>query len=272
MSLRLRRSSRAKPESAYSVGDIIEYKRRSKTGTGRLAFRLTEGDSPNPLWLLTFDGSNVKDEEIYEKHFTKVVQKGKKGGKVDGRKKRGKRGAGAKDEAAAKEEAIAAATGQATEGGIGHLPDDAKTNSTSSSDEKSSVGSGGKRKKGKTGAAAAGGGGDPADAEDDGAASDSSAPIPPTKRGGRGGRAGRASARAARSQRRQAMIEETVPEPDKKGGLKRAAPSGPGGAEDENDKKAKWSVDDEVVKVKMNTGTLYLYKGLNRRAVFVRKY
>ena len=203
------------------------------------------------------------------------MQKGKKGGKVDGRKKRGKRGAGAKDEAAAKDDAIAAATGQGADGGIGRLHDDSKTNSTSSSDEKSSVGSGGKRKKGKTGSAAAGGGGDPADPEDDGAASDSSAPIPPTKRGGRGGRggrAGRASARAARSQRRQAMIEETVPEPDKKGGLKRAAPGGPGGAEDENDKKAKWSVDDEVVKVKMNTGTLYLYKGLNRRAVFVRKY
>ena len=68
------------------------------------------------------------------------------------------------------------------------------------------------------------------------------------------------------------MIAETGPDPDKKGGVKRAAPGAAGGAEEENDKKAKLSVDDEVVKVKMNTGTLYLYKGLNRRAVFVRKY
>ena len=29
--------------------------------------------------------------------------------------------------------------------------------------------------------------------------------------------------------------------------------------------------DEEVVKVKLNTGTLYLYKGVNRRAVFVRR-
>lgn len=29
---------------------------------------------------------------------------------------------------------------------------------------------------------------------------------------------------------------------------------------------------EECVKIKMNTGTLYLYRGLNRRAVFVRKY
>lgn len=30
--------------------------------------------------------------------------------------------------------------------------------------------------------------------------------------------------------------------------------------------------DEECVKIKMNTGTLYLYRGLNRRAVFVRRY
>jgi hypothetical protein len=29
--------------------------------------------------------------------------------------------------------------------------------------------------------------------------------------------------------------------------------------------------DEEVVKVKLITGTLYLYKGLHRRAVFVRR-
>lgn len=29
--------------------------------------------------------------------------------------------------------------------------------------------------------------------------------------------------------------------------------------------------EEEVVKVKLNTGTLYLYKGANRRAVFVRR-
>lgn len=36
-------------------------------------------------------------------------------------------------------------------------------------------------------------------------------------------------------------------------------------------KKGAGGKDEEVVKVKLNTGTLYLYKGLHRRAVFVRR-
>lgn len=78
------------------------------------------------------------------------------------------------------------------------------------------------------------------------------------------------------------MIEETVPPGlgDRRGGIgagmKRAAGGGAGaglgGADDDNAKRTRSAVDDEVVKVKMNTGTLYLYKGLNRRAVFVRRY
>lgn len=36
-------------------------------------------------------------------------------------------------------------------------------------------------------------------------------------------------------------------------------------------KKGAGGKEEEVVKVKLNTGTLYLYKGLNRRAVFVRR-
>jgi hypothetical protein len=36
-------------------------------------------------------------------------------------------------------------------------------------------------------------------------------------------------------------------------------------------KKGASGKDEEVVKIKMNTGILYLYKGLERKAVFVRK-
>jgi hypothetical protein len=36
-------------------------------------------------------------------------------------------------------------------------------------------------------------------------------------------------------------------------------------------KKGTGGKEEEVVKVKLNTGTLYLYKGLHRRAVFVRR-
>ena len=255
-----------------------QYKRRSKTGQGRLAFRLTEGDSPNPLWLVTFDGSNVKDEEIYEKHFTRLIEKSK-GPKPDGRKIKGKRG-GARRRGSGSDEEVG------EEGDDDQAPpqdareDGGKSGSNSSSDEKSSTGGrgpGGRRKKkDKKPIAASASSGDAAnseskeDEEDDGAASDSSAP--PMKKGkGGAGRADRAASRAQRSQRRQAMIAETVTEEVVKKtsvGSKRAADTA---ADDENGKKAKLA-DDEVVKVKMNTGTLYLYKGLNRRVVFVRKF
>ena len=36
-------------------------------------------------------------------------------------------------------------------------------------------------------------------------------------------------------------------------------------------KKGAGGKEEEVVRVKLNTGTLYLYKGFNRRAVFVRR-
>ena len=245
-----------------------QYKRRSKTGQGRLAFRLTEGDSPNPLWLVTFDRASVKDEEIYEKHFTRLIEKSK-GPKPDGRKTKGKRGGARRRSSGSDEEA-------GNDGEDAAPPQDAaegKSGSNSSSDDKSSSGGGRRSKKDKKSrraedAASAESKDD--DEEDDGAASDSSAPS--TKKG-KGGvdRADRAASRAARSQRRQAMIEVTVTEEvsKKTSGAKRAADAA--AADDENGKKAK-PADDEVVKVKMNTGTLYLYKGLHRRVVFVRKF
>mmetsp|Transcript_28465 Transcript_28465/g.66820 ORF Transcript_28465/g.66820 Transcript_28465/m.66820 type:complete len:269 (-) Transcript_28465:123-929(-) len=268
MSLRLRRSVRSKTESKFNVGDIVEYKRRSKTGQGRLSFRLTEGDSPNPLWLVTFDRASAKDEEIYEKHFTRLVEKSK-GPKVDGRKTKGKRGGARRRSSSSDEEA-------GNEGEDAAPPQDAaegKSGSNSSSDDKSSSGAGRRSKKDKKlrlAEDAAAAESKDEDDEDDGAASDSSAPS--TKKG-KGGvdRGDRAASRAARSQRRQAKIEVTVTEEvsKKTSGAKR--PADAAAADDENGKKAK-PADDEVVKVKMNTGTLYLYKGLHRRAVFVRKF
>ena len=246
-----------------------QYKRRSKTGQGRLSFRLTEGDSPNPLWLVTFDRASAKDEEIYEKHFTRLIEKSK-GPKVDGRKTKGKRGGARRRSSSSDEEA-------GNEGEDAAPPQDAaegKSGSTSSSDDKSSSGAGRRSKKDKESRraedAAAAESKDDEDEDDDGAASDSSAPS--TKKG-KGGvdRGDRAASRAARSQRRQAKIEVTVTEEvsKKTSGAKR--PADAAAADDENGKKAK-PADDEVVKVKMNTGTLYLYKGLHRRAVFVRKF
>lgn len=90
----------------------------------------------------------------------------------------------------------------------------------------------------------------------------------------------RLSARAARSARRQAKIET---DPTKKGSNANPAKKAfkrrnemknmkrNGSSNATTTKKGAGGKDEEVVKVKLNTGTLYLYKGLHRRAVFVRR-
>mmetsp|Transcript_12715 Transcript_12715/g.23837 ORF Transcript_12715/g.23837 Transcript_12715/m.23837 type:complete len:173 (+) Transcript_12715:90-608(+) len=89
------------------------------------------------------------------------------------------------------------------------------------------------------------------------------------------------SARAARSARRQAKIEtdpiKKVPsiEPPKNKLQKRRfdmkSVKRNGSSNASSMKKGAGGKDDEVVKVKLITGTLYLYKGRHRRAVFVRR-
>lgn len=85
------------------------------------------------------------------------------------------------------------------------------------------------------------------------------------------------TARAQRSARRQLKVET---EPAKKGpamipkkGSKRRMEMKKeiGVVTTTSIKKSSDDKDEEVVKVKLNTGTLYLYKGANRRAVFVRR-
>jgi len=91
----------------------------------------------------------------------------------------------------------------------------------------------------------------------------------------------RVSARAARSARRQATIET---DPSKKGSansskkafkrrneMKSMKRNGSSNSNTAMSKKGTGGKEEEVVKVKLNTGTLYLYKGLHRRAVFVRR-
>ncbi len=85
----------------------------------------------------------------------------------------------------------------------------------------------------------------------------------------------RVSARAERSMRRQAKIET---DPTKKGSntnkklsFKRRIDMKRNSINSSSNSKKNGGKDDEVVKVKLNTGTLYLYKGSVRRAVFVRR-
>lgn len=81
----------------------------------------------------------------------------------------------------------------------------------------------------------------------------------------------RASAREARSRRRQAMIDETtiVPGTEVLAGKRKLPP--PPGHRSKQYKNNDYSEEGEVVKVKLLTGTLYLYRGEQRRVEFVRR-
>ena len=84
----------------------------------------------------------------------------------------------------------------------------------------------------------------------------------------------KASAREARSKRRQAMIDDAsiVPGTEILAG-KRKLPPPPGGNRSKQYKHSdtQYAEDGEVVKVKLLTGTLYLYRGAQRRVEFVRR-
>eukprot|EP00980_Cylindrotheca_fusiformis_P017139 scaffold5276_cov134-Cylindrotheca_fusiformis.AAC.6 len=75
MTRSLRRSRRApKRNSDYNVGDIVQVHRSSGVILeGRLAQFLSEASSPNPRWLVKFDGQSQKDEEMYERAFGKIL-------------------------------------------------------------------------------------------------------------------------------------------------------------------------------------------------------
>ena len=75
---------------------------------------------------------------------------------------------------------------------------------------------------------------------------------------------GKVSAREERSRRRQAKIDEDAPVIDEPTSRPDAAPV-------QSKKRQKTPDDGEVIKVKLLTGTLYLYRGKHRRAEFVRR-
>lgn len=86
----------------------------------------------------------------------------------------------------------------------------------------------------------------------------------------RGGMSSRVSAREARSKRRQAKIDEetVIPVDIAAPGDKRRQASASGNAKKRQRGDAEAG---EVVKVKLLTGTLYLYRGQYRRVEFVRR-
>mmetsp|Transcript_24837 Transcript_24837/g.36751 ORF Transcript_24837/g.36751 Transcript_24837/m.36751 type:complete len:236 (-) Transcript_24837:80-787(-) len=229
----LRRSRRSTPKktSTYNVGDVVEIYRGSASLTGRLAYNLTEGVSPNPRWLVTFDDQSHKDEELYEKALGKVLKHGSEGSEKTFSTARRAR----------------------------PLPS-SHGGSTRESRHSGSSGEGEDEKKRKNKSVSFSDTGTPAQSDD----SSSSAK--------------KASAREQRSLRRQAKIDEevvfTVPIGGSRSSKRRlpSSRSGSGGNINSSNKRVKGeNGNEEVVKVKLLTGTLYLYRGLHRRAEFIRR-
>jgi hypothetical protein len=234
----------------------------------RLAQLLTEGTSPNPRWLIKFDGQPYKDEEVYEQTFGKLLiaaddepeslhtepvpPRRQNSGKSTNSSTSSSTSIGTdadkKISATAKtDEALAGQNVTAKDGDDGSKDaavDKKDKKSVTFSNENSPVGS------------------------------DESS----TQETGTEG--GNVSARESRSLRRQTMIDES----DgvlawtssgtgnlTAGGKRRLPPGGSNGKSGSKSKRPRQEGDDSVVKVKLLTGTLYLYRGRNRRAEFVRR-
>mmetsp|Transcript_25123 Transcript_25123/g.69300 ORF Transcript_25123/g.69300 Transcript_25123/m.69300 type:complete len:258 (-) Transcript_25123:339-1112(-) len=256
MAISLRRSRRAtkKGVSEYNVGDIVEIDRQHGViARGRLAQLLTEGPSPNPRWLVKFDSQPYKDEEMYERAFGKLLYSVEEG----------------EEQHSTVSSPEPAGSGSAR--GKTDPASDGKGQGASSEGEKSDDG-----KKGRSGIETAApaptssrtrstqfhraGGTFSQDSADD------SSPAEEASRS-------RASAREARSRRRQAMIDDLaiVPGTEILAG-KRKLPPPPGNRSKQyKNNESQYSEEGEVVKVKLLTGTLYLYRGEQRRVEFVRR-
>jgi hypothetical protein len=233
---------------------------------GRLAQLLTEGTSPLPRWLIKFDRQPQKDEEMYERVFGKLISAVEGDGDDDG--------GGGDDDG-------------------DDLPSN-HSNSPSSSSQlritKPQVG--GSNNKHSGGTSSEGEAGDETKTKslktnititditdaaskksvqfsESGAGSDYSSNPETGLEGERMSARDRVSAREARSRRRQSKIDEDLPLLECGGVIGEKRKIMP--PANHSKKRQRPSEDGEVVKVKLLTGTLYLYRGQHRRAVFIRK-
>ena len=219
--------------STFPLPQIV---RNGATLHGRLAYKLSVGVTPNPRWLVTFDDHPHKDEELYEKAFGDLIR------------------------AADKESAP-----------VGQLPRRARSSISSNSSLQSrrtqrSSGSSEEREKGEER------GGDLRNEEtkkDNKSVSFSqdnvAAEISPSATLVRKG------AREQRSLRRQAKIDTDVILPASDASNHQTAKKRRLPPPNHSNKRVKLGDAENVVKVHLLTGTLYLYRGLHRRAEFVRR-
>lgn len=215
----------------FNSSTLLQITRNGVITEGRLAYNLTEGPSANPRWLVKFDLEQWKDEELYEASFGALLRK-----------------AGNDED-------------RMTPENYPNKQSIKRTNASTSgsSEDEEAKSNGNNNKKNVT-----------FSAESSLVASDSSSSPPSNENNEHAGdnqATKRAKAREERIARRQAKVEEKG-QPNKRKAGDRGKDSG-------SNKRSRVvdanHSDEEVITVQMRTGTLYLYRGLHRRAEFVRK-
>jgi len=200
---------------------------------GRLAQLLTEGPSPNPRWLVKFDGQPHKDEEMYERSFGKSVSSAED----------------VEPPVTSSPVTVPSSAQKKVKTTVDRKSLNGKHNGTSSDAEPLDNQKSFQLKfQGKK------------EAE---IPSDCSSTPESTERH----KSGRVSARAERSRRRQAKTDEEIILSEEPSIVKKRILPPP----TQPRKCPRPTDDEEVIKVKLLTGILYLYRGKHRRAEFVRR-
>jgi hypothetical protein len=223
--------------------------------------------------LVKFDGQAYNDEEMYERAFGKllysavVVEDGEEGcfGADDptssGRKRSSKGGT-----------TISEVSSEGEKSDVATAAANRSTNSKKTNNDKMSVQFSSEVDNDE----AVGGGGGGGDGTDGGVSSplEDYEELPANRRSRSDGRKSKASAREQRSQRRHAKIDEVdlimFPGMELLGGGKRKLTHNSASTASKKYKHDP-TLDGEVVKVQLLTGTLHLYRGVQRRVEFVRR-
>lgn len=224
--------------------------------TGKLIYKLTEGPTANPRWLVAFDDEGYRDEELYEHSFVKAGSDEAAMATSPKRDSPSPTEMNNKNTSRHRSSKTTTSSRNSSSGSLGSVSDQ---DGAGSEDRKM------RNKKTVTFSE-----GSPVPS----VPSDSSSPA--THAVNKVVKQSKVSAREERSRRRQAMIHQ---EAQLSGvvGVKRVRSHSSSSHHKGSNKKARANEvtddeDDEVVKIVMKTGTLFLYRGLHRRAEFVRKF
>jgi hypothetical protein len=210
--------------------------RNGVTLHGRLAYKLSVGVTPNPRWLVTFDDHPHKDEELYEKAFGELIKAADKESAPVGRLPRRSRSS------ISSNSSLQSRRTQRSSGSSEELEKDEERRGEGRNDE---------TKKDNRSVSFSK---DALSAE-----CDSSTTLV------------RKGAREQRSLRRQAKIDTDVIPPLSEASSHHSARKRRLPPPKHSNKRVKLDNAENVVKVHLLTGTLYLYRGLHRRAEFVRR-